>query len=204
MSRSAAHPRRCASREESTRVVRANGAFEAVQDQQARSARRGIEAMEIEKIIVVGVPALAACAERGPRAHEFSPERAQVRSGNPPCGPICAGGHDQSYERIACNAWECGVESVYFSMDVQIFGVKKNPETRKALRFFAERRVKTHFVDLTERAASLGELRRFAQKFGVSALIDESSKRFRRSRAAELAHVRRSVARAAGRRAAAC
>ena len=63
-------------------------------------------------------------------------------------------------------------------MDVQIFGVKKNPETRKALRFFAERRVKTHFVDLAERAASLGELRRFAQKFGVRALIDDSSKRF--------------------------
>jgi arsenate reductase (glutaredoxin) len=63
-------------------------------------------------------------------------------------------------------------------MDVQVFGVKKNPDTRKALRFFAERRVKTHFVDLAERAASLGELRRFAQKFGVAALIDESSKRF--------------------------
>jgi arsenate reductase-like glutaredoxin family protein len=76
------------------------------------------------------------------------------------------------------NAWEWAVVGVYFSMDVQIFGVKKNPDTRKALRFFAERRVKTHFVDLTERAASLGELRRFAQKFGVSALIDEGSKRF--------------------------
>jgi Arsenate reductase and related proteins, glutaredoxin family len=63
-------------------------------------------------------------------------------------------------------------------MDVQIFGVKKNPDTRKALRFFAERRVKTHFVDLAERAASLGELRRFAQKFGVPALIDQSSKRY--------------------------
>ncbi|HMA00824.1 MAG: arsenate reductase family protein [Gemmatimonas sp.] len=61
-------------------------------------------------------------------------------------------------------------------MDVQIFGVKKNPDTRKALRFFAERRVITHFVDLAERAASLGELRRFAQKFGVPALIDQSSK----------------------------
>ena len=63
-------------------------------------------------------------------------------------------------------------------MEVQIFGVKKNPETRKALRFFAERRVKTHFVDLAERAASLGELKRFAQKFGVSALIDRESKRY--------------------------
>ena len=54
-------------------------------------------------------------------------------------------------------------------MEVQIFGVKKSADTRKAQRFFAERRVKTHFVDLMERAASPGELRRFAQKFGVEA-----------------------------------
>jgi arsenate reductase len=64
-------------------------------------------------------------------------------------------------------------------MEVQIFGTKKSAETRKALRFFAERRVKTHFVDLNERAASPGELKRFAQKFGVRALIDRESKRFR-------------------------
>lgn len=62
-------------------------------------------------------------------------------------------------------------------MEVQIFGTKKSAETRKALRFFAERRVKTHFVDLQERAAALGELKRFAQKFGVTALIDLGSKR---------------------------
>jgi arsenate reductase len=63
-------------------------------------------------------------------------------------------------------------------MEVQIFGIKKSAETRKALRFFAERRVKTHFVDLQERAASLGELRRFAQKFGALALVDRGSRRF--------------------------
>ena len=63
-------------------------------------------------------------------------------------------------------------------MDVQIFGVKKSADTRKALRFFAERRVKTHFVDLMERAASRGELTRFAQKFSVVALIDESARRY--------------------------
>lgn len=63
-------------------------------------------------------------------------------------------------------------------MDVQVFGVKKNAETRKALRFFAERRVRTHFVDLMERAASRGELNRFAQKFGVAALVDEESRRY--------------------------
>ena len=63
-------------------------------------------------------------------------------------------------------------------MEVQIFGTKKSSDTRKALRFFAERRVKTHFVDLTERAASKGELTRFAQKFGITALIDRSSRRY--------------------------
>ena len=63
-------------------------------------------------------------------------------------------------------------------MEVQIFGVKKNADTRKALRFFSERRIRTHFVDLMERPASLGELRRFAQKFGVMSLVDKDSKRF--------------------------
>jgi arsenate reductase-like glutaredoxin family protein len=63
-------------------------------------------------------------------------------------------------------------------VEIQIFGVRKSAETRAALRFFAERRMKVHFVDLNERAASVGELRRFAQKFGVSALIDRESRRF--------------------------
>ena len=63
-------------------------------------------------------------------------------------------------------------------MEVQVFGTRKNAETRKALRFFAERRVKTHFVDLDERPASPGELRRFVRKAGVAALIDRDSRRF--------------------------
>jgi len=63
-------------------------------------------------------------------------------------------------------------------MEVQIFGVRKSAGTRKALRFFAERRVKTHFVDLMERPASKGELRRFVQKFGVTAMIDQTSRRY--------------------------
>ena len=63
-------------------------------------------------------------------------------------------------------------------MDVQIFGTQKSSDTRKALRFFKERRVKVHFVDLKVRAASKGELTRFAQKFGVEALLDRDSKRF--------------------------
>ena len=63
-------------------------------------------------------------------------------------------------------------------MDVQIFGIQKNQDVRKALRFFSERRVKVHFVDLKQRSASKGELQRFAQKFGVGALIDRNSRRY--------------------------
>src|SRR5205085_9909710 len=59
-----------------------------------------------------------------------------------------------------------------------VFGVHKSAGTRAALRFFAERRVKVHFVDLDVRAASPGELRRFAQKFGVEAILDRDGTRF--------------------------
>lgn len=63
-------------------------------------------------------------------------------------------------------------------MEVQVFGIRKSAETRKALRFFSERRIRAHFVDLDERAMSEGELQRFIQRFGVEALVDRSSKRY--------------------------
>jgi arsenate reductase-like glutaredoxin family protein len=73
-------------------------------------------------------------------------------------------------------------------MEVQIFGTKKSRETQKAIRFFKERRVKVHFVDLNERPASPGELRRFEQKFGAEALLDREGKRFR-DRGLHVAHL---------------
>jgi len=63
-------------------------------------------------------------------------------------------------------------------VEVQVFGTQKNQDTRRALRFWSERRVKVHFVDLKERAASKGELQRFVQKFGLTPLIDKESKRY--------------------------
>ncbi|HKV50893.1 MAG TPA: ArsC/Spx/MgsR family protein [Gemmatimonadaceae bacterium] len=63
-------------------------------------------------------------------------------------------------------------------MEVQIFGTRKCADTRKAQRFFSERRVRVHFVDLAERAASRGEITRFVQRFGVLALVDEESRRY--------------------------
>ena len=74
------------------------------------------------------------------------------------------------------------------AIEVQVFGTKSCNETKKALRFFKERRIKTHFVDLKERAASAGELRRFAQKFGWERLLDRDGKHFR-ERGLHAAHV---------------
>jgi arsenate reductase len=64
-------------------------------------------------------------------------------------------------------------------VNVQVFGFKDCQETRKALRFFSERRIAVHFVDLKEKPASKGELRRFVDKYGAAALIDRQSPRFK-------------------------
>jgi arsenate reductase-like glutaredoxin family protein len=64
-------------------------------------------------------------------------------------------------------------------VNVQIFGFKDCVDTRKAQRFFAERRIAVHFVDLDERPAAKGELRRFAERFGPAALVDREGACFR-------------------------
>ena len=64
-------------------------------------------------------------------------------------------------------------------MPFQIFGFTDCQDTRKAQRFFAERRIPVHFVDLDERPTARGELRRFAERFGPAALIDREGARFK-------------------------
>jgi len=65
------------------------------------------------------------------------------------------------------------------ALNVQVFGFRDCQETRKALRFFSDRRIAVHFVDLNEKPASKGELRRFSDKYGAAALIDKASPRFK-------------------------
>lgn len=60
-------------------------------------------------------------------------------------------------------------------MPIQLFGHPKSKATRKAQRWFSERRVAVSYVDLRKRAPSPGELRRFVQKFGVEAVLDPDS-----------------------------
>lgn len=64
-------------------------------------------------------------------------------------------------------------------MNVQIFGFNDCQDTRKARRFFSERRIAVHVVDLGERPASRGELRRFQERLGAAALVDRDGPRFR-------------------------
>ncbi len=64
-------------------------------------------------------------------------------------------------------------------MTVQVFGFRDCQDTRKVQRFFAERRIAIHFVDLDERPASKGELRRFAERVGPAALVDREGARFK-------------------------
>src|SRR3954447_24082625 len=58
---------------------------------------------------------------------------------------------------------------------VQIFGIKNSHATRAAERFFKERRVTIHFVDLKQKPMSAGEIRRFIERFGLPQLIDTES-----------------------------
>ena len=64
-------------------------------------------------------------------------------------------------------------------MQVQLFGTAKSKATRKAQRFFSERRVGVSFVDVRRKPPSPGELRRFVQRFGVEAVLDPESKAYK-------------------------
>ena len=58
-------------------------------------------------------------------------------------------------------------------MNIQIFGTKKSFDTKKAQRYFKERRVKFQFIDLKEKGMSKGELESVARAVGgIDNLID--------------------------------
>ena len=62
---------------------------------------------------------------------------------------------------------------------IQVFGLERDQATRAAQRFFKERRVAVSFVDLRKRAIAPGELRRFVERLGARALLDETSRAYR-------------------------
>jgi arsenate reductase len=58
----------------------------------------------------------------------------------------------------------------------QIFGLVDDQATRAAQRFFKERRLEIHFVDLRRKPIAPGELRRFSERLGATALLDPNGR----------------------------
>ena len=58
-------------------------------------------------------------------------------------------------------------------MNIQIFGKSKCFDTKKAQRWFKERRIKFQFVDLAKYGISSGELRSVKNAVGLGALLNE-------------------------------
>jgi arsenate reductase-like glutaredoxin family protein len=61
-------------------------------------------------------------------------------------------------------------------LSVQIFGLKNSSATRAAERFFKERRIAIHFVDLKQKPMSSGEIRRFIERFTLGRIVDKDGK----------------------------
>ena len=63
-------------------------------------------------------------------------------------------------------------------MNIQIFGTKKCFDTKKAERYFKERKIKYQFIDLNEKALSKGELQSVKSSVGLINLINKESKEY--------------------------
>lgn len=64
---------------------------------------------------------------------------------------------------------------------IQVFGREDSSDTRAALRFFKERRLEVHFIDLRRKAMAPGELRRFIERLGPVALADSSGQAWKKA-----------------------
>lgn len=57
-------------------------------------------------------------------------------------------------------------------MNIQIFGQKKCFDTKKAQRYFKERRIKFQYIDLYEYGISRGELNSVIQSVGLENIVN--------------------------------
>ena len=63
-------------------------------------------------------------------------------------------------------------------MNIQILGTKKCRDSQKAERYFKERRIPYHFVDLNERGLSKGELDKIKSAVGLDNLLNRECKEY--------------------------
>ncbi|MCX7798690.1 MAG: arsenate reductase family protein [Melioribacter sp.] len=65
-------------------------------------------------------------------------------------------------------------------INIQIIGTKNCSETRKAERFFKERKISYHFRDLNEKGLTKGELENIKAKIPLEDLIDKEGKQYKK------------------------
>ena len=63
-------------------------------------------------------------------------------------------------------------------MNIQIFGSVKSNDSKKAERWFKERRIKYQIIDLPKKGFSLGEYRSIRQKLSFQELINTQCKAY--------------------------
>lgn len=64
-------------------------------------------------------------------------------------------------------------------MNIQIFGRRDCADTRKAERWFKERRIPFQFIDLKQKGFSPRELESVARPIGLENLLDREGRRFK-------------------------
>lgn len=64
-------------------------------------------------------------------------------------------------------------------MNIQIFGRNKCFETKKAERYFKERRIKFQYIDLELKGLSKGELSSIKKNISINEMINDKSKEYK-------------------------
>ena len=65
-------------------------------------------------------------------------------------------------------------------MNIQIFGIKKCFDTKKAERYFKERKIQYQFIDLSMLGLSKGELQSVKAVLGLRNLVNTEAKDYKR------------------------
>jgi arsenate reductase-like glutaredoxin family protein len=76
-----------------------------------------------------------------------------------------------NYEGCCRNA-ESGIKKEKTFMNIQIFGSSKSFDSKKAERWFRERRIKYQYIDLPSKGLSPREYQSVKQKIGFEALVN--------------------------------
>ncbi|EEH98107.1 MULTISPECIES: arsenate reductase family protein [Clostridium] len=64
-------------------------------------------------------------------------------------------------------------------MNIQVFGRKKCFDTKKAERYFKERKINFQFIDIDIKGLSKGELNSVKRNISINELINQSSKEYK-------------------------